>query len=52
VTLLRPGKIITKNTIIMAASHHHIFHLIAPTLAIEKGWFEAEGLIDYEQGYE
>ena len=47
-TLVRPGKIITKNTTIMAAGHHHIFHLIAPTLAREKGWFEAEGLTDYE----
>jgi len=47
-TITRPGKIITKNTVIMAAGHHHIFHLIAPTLARENGWFEEEGLTDYE----
>ena len=47
-TIIRPGKIITKNTVIMAAGHHHLFHLIAPTLAREHGWFEEEGLTDYE----
>lgn len=43
-----PGKTVTKSTIIMAAGHYHIFHLVAPALAKEKGWFEAEGLTDYK----
>lgn len=47
-TIIKPGKLISKNTIIMAAGHHHLFHLIAPTMAREHGWFEEEGLTDYE----
>jgi ABC-type nitrate/sulfonate/bicarbonate transport system substrate-binding protein len=32
----------------MAVGHHHLFHLVAPTVAKAKGWFEAEGITNYE----
>lgn len=39
---------LTDSTIVMAVGHHHLFHLVAPTVAKAKGWFEAEGITDYE----
>lgn len=38
----------TDKTIVMAVGHHHLFHLVAPTVAKAKGWFAAEGITDYE----
>ena len=39
---------LTDSTIVMAVGHHHLFHLVAPTVAKAKGWFEAEGITNYE----
>ena len=39
---------LTDSTLVMAVGHHHLFHLVAPTLAKAKGWFEAEGITNYE----
>lgn len=41
-------KSITDCHVVMAVGHHHLFHLVAPTVAKAKGWFAAEGIRDYE----
>jgi len=37
-----------ENVIVMAVGHHHIFHLVAPTVAKAKGWFEEGGIKNYQ----
>jgi NitT/TauT family transport system substrate-binding protein len=39
---------LANSAIVMAVGHHHLFHLVAPTVAKAKGWFEAEGIKNYE----